>query len=451
MGSRAKRYAPKVSGFLLMSSLYAMSLTLACMPIRVTSKVVNYSEKRKYGDVSDALAGALVYSKRLSYSEAQEKFPDVSRQSIRYHEGRLSDVGVSPEAVAAMAQDLPDLPETTTAGSPARGTADGAEASTPVRFSSAVKWATQQLQQDKNLSVRKAAEQASQRFEVDISKSTVERHKHAPGVTPVKRGRPCLTPRELELQVVGAIKDMRVLKLPVYRWCVLNSLRNRFAGMDFYTAMKNGLDAKWYDRFLERHNLDSKAQRPLELKRHEWTKSNNLKRHYDIMEEVLLETGIGIKNPDFKPDEPLSEPVLIPTEKRGRIISFDETGLKLDCTETRRDRATRTATAGKGDTGETTKHKSSVRLTGVGGSTMAGDSIPPLFIWPSDGKVKGAWNLGESPVSTIVRDGKPLEAVHTGTPSGGMIDELGIVFLRKIVLAGAYHWIFTVTFSLDFH
>ena len=52
--------------------------------------------------------------------------------------------------------------------------------------------------------------------------------------------------------------------------------------------------------------------------------------YFDVAKGVLLKAGVAVLNPDFDPELPYSEELLI--TKPERIGSYDETKVELDCT-----------------------------------------------------------------------------------------------------------------------
>ena len=70
--------------------------------------------------------------------------------------------------------------------------------------------------------------------------------------------------------------------------------------------------------------------RPLEQTRAEWHTAENLKTYFEVVKGVLLKAGVAVPHPDFDPELPYSEELLI--TKPERIGSYDETRVELDCT-----------------------------------------------------------------------------------------------------------------------
>ena len=104
---------------------------------------------------------------------------------------------------------------------------------------------------------------------------------------------------------------------------------------------KNGeIKQHWYNRFLERQGLTTGNQRPLEIKRDEWTTSTNVAKHYDILADTCVRAGIARWNPNFDPTVKDSEMIYFTHPER--LISFDETRLQMDMTAVSKSQKLRT-------------------------------------------------------------------------------------------------------------
>jgi hypothetical protein len=90
--------------------------------------------------------------------------------------------------------------------------------------------------------------------------------------------------------------------------------------------------------------------RPLEQTRAEWNTEKNLETYFDIAKGVLLDAGMDVINPDYDPTVPYSEELLI--TRPWRILSYDETKVKLDYTEGGAGKRDRCIRDGDKDNGE---------------------------------------------------------------------------------------------------
>ena len=71
--------------------------------------------------------------------------------------------------------------------------------------------------------------------------------------------------------------------------------------------------------------------RPLEQTRHEWITLENLKTHFEMARDVLLDAGVAFRSPSYNQCVPYSIEILLPHLEW--ICSFDETTVELDCTK----------------------------------------------------------------------------------------------------------------------
>ncbi len=72
-------------------------------------------------------------------------------------------------------------------------------------------------------------------------------------------------------------------------------------------------------------------QRPLELLRGKWCTAENMERHYKVVADTLVEAKLAVWNPDFDDSKPHSR--MIHITKPDKVLSFDETRLTMDCTD----------------------------------------------------------------------------------------------------------------------
>ena len=97
--------------------------------------------------------------------------------------------------------------------------------------------------------------------------------------------------------------------------------------------------------------------------------------------------------------------------------------------------------------------KSGQSCTIVGGSDMAGNSLPMYVIFPAkdtldanyickevQDPVTGGWDLIGAPESskTDPRTGKPFKAKYTHNESGGMTNDMGVRYLKEVILPFAH-------------
>ncbi len=70
--------------------------------------------------------------------------------------------------------------------------------------------------------------------------------------------------------------------------------------------------------------------RPLEQARKDWYTVENLTTYFEVAKDMLLGARVVVRNPNYNPLVPYSKELLITDP--GRILSYDETKMDLDCT-----------------------------------------------------------------------------------------------------------------------
>ena len=91
--------------------------------------------------------------------------------------------------------------------------------------------------------------------------------------------------------------------------CVTNAIK----GTEFEGILKNGVTRQWVRRFSKRNGLHVRSGRPTEERRAAWGTSANLLKHYMLVAAKFQKMGAAISNPEYQPDVPYSEPILIIT------------------------------------------------------------------------------------------------------------------------------------------
>ena len=282
------------------------------------------------------------------------------------------------------------------------------------------------------------AREAMEKFAgVTLSDRTVRRS--TPDTLPRPRGVQGPIPKAGEEYTAKLVRARRALKFPVFEQDVINMAAALVEGTSSAARFEDfEVRRRWYRRFLEFHGLLTGNQRPLEMKREEWATSHNIALHYECLEKTFIDAGVAQRNPDFDPEVPNSQPILI--TKPERIVSFDETRLQMDMTEVGSGNQMRTVRAGKEDTGETLAAKGGGDASGVGGSTAAGGGLPPMFILAGQ-SIDIAWleppmAPDGPPTSTIIdpTTGEPFEATFFPNTKGGMAWDTGPIYFRHNIL-----------------
>jgi len=65
--------------------------------------------------------------------------------------------------------------------------------------------------------------------------------------------------------------------------------------------------------------------------RADWFSENNLERDFEVARDVILNAGVAVITPDYSPNLPYSQELIINAPEK--ICSYDEIGTELDCTK----------------------------------------------------------------------------------------------------------------------
>jgi hypothetical protein len=180
---------------------------------------------------------------------------------------------------------------------------------------------------------RKAAAIATETLGAPISASTALRAHLAGGVQPRRRGRELTIPKEIEGKLEDLCIVLREMKLPLFRNMIMKYVNTLAAGTPIADKLKHKeVRRHWYYNWLRRcSRLTTGNLTPLEMSRAQWATAANAKKHYDLLAEIFVDATVATPNPDYNPDEPYSERLLI--TKPDRIFSMDETRLTYDASE----------------------------------------------------------------------------------------------------------------------
>jgi len=129
-----------------------------------------------------------------------------------------------------------------------------------------------------------AAQMASEKFGVRIAQSTARRASISAG-PPSRRGAPLIIPQEIEVKVEEPCLCLRELKLPVFRFMVLNYINVLVANTDIAERLRHKeVRRHWYYNWLGRcKRLKTATVTPLELTRAQWATAANSRTKYDLL------------------------------------------------------------------------------------------------------------------------------------------------------------------------
>ncbi|KAL1526897.1 hypothetical protein AB1Y20_015588 [Prymnesium parvum] len=287
----------------------------------------------------------------------------------------------------------------------------------------------------KEMGRAKAAKEASERFNVSISASSARRSFLAKGVFPGKRGASLNIPRDIEYKLEDLCLCLREMQLPVFRYMVLNYINTLVAGTSIAENFKDReVKRHWYYRWLGRcKRLKTANLTPLEMTRAQWATPENLKKHYDMLADMLVELKLAVPNPSFDPYKPRDERLHI--IKPERIFSMDETRLTNDTTEKNKSKGNRSVVSKcASNSHEVLANKGGGDGTGIGGSAANGMDLPGFFIFAKD--IIHREDVTEAPQCRRVDPKEPsklLPSRYFCNEKGGVTGDLGVRYVRGCI------------------
>jgi len=297
----------------------------------------------------------------------------------------------------------------------------------------------------KTKTLKQAVKWVKATFGVTLSKPALKKHAwRKPGVKPKKQGGQLILPEEQEQRFISYIRLFRSMKLPTLRDIMLPILNRMLEGTGLQHRFKNKEATKyWWWSFCKRHQelFGTTNQRKHKLQRERWTQSQHLEEFYDVLQGVLLETGIAVPNPEYdstvKFDKENSEAVFkaqpIIIVKPNLLASTDKTEVtcNMSCGSTMGQTSSKKILAMKDswDTGEVLTNKTSQLASMYGGSLADGESLLPFAIFNCSPQL--GWMLG-APTSSVVHETshKRHTCAFTHNSSGGATGETFLAFLR---------------------
>jgi len=174
-------------------------------------------------------------------------------------------------------------------------------------------------------------------------------HNGCIGLDPQRSGGQAL-PSAIEKKIAEVVKRMREQPYPVFSDDVLKWAAEAIEGVDAASYFPDGKPTKGcYHGWLRRMEFLTGALRPLKLTTKELYTAENLATYLNVSKGVILKAGVAVVNPDYDPEVPYSQEILI--IHPDRICSYDETKMELDCTKGGKGRKDRTLKAGPDDDG----------------------------------------------------------------------------------------------------
>ena len=149
---------------------------------------------------------------------------------------------------------------------------------------------------------RRVARLLSKKHQRPISHSTVISAGKRPNKSPRRRGHPNLLTDQQESLVVDLVRLLRSSKLMVPPATVRQWAYNTIHEETGYTNESGTLSQNWFTKFSRRHKLGSHDAVPLEVDRAAWFNSRNMKIMFDTLAEALIDNGLAVRNPTYRPD-----------------------------------------------------------------------------------------------------------------------------------------------------
>jgi hypothetical protein len=284
-------------------------------------------------------------------------------------------------------------------------------------------------------SLRAAADEASAKYNVKLSYSSARRAAAQVGEPPAKGGKALMIPVDIEYKLEDLCLALREMQLPIFRFMVLNYVNKLLEGTTLQQQLKHKeVRRHWYYNWLSRcSRLKTANIRPLEITRAKWATPENVKHHYEMLAELLIQTGIGVSVPcDL--NIPYAESLKI--IKPEMLASMDETRLTNDTTEKNKSKANRSLVGSHGDSREVVVNKGGGDGTGIGGSTADGKDLPGFFIFSKDIIHSADVAREKIPVCrrmSVADPTEPIPARFWSNAKGGVTGDLGVRYIRGII------------------
>ncbi|KAL3903345.1 MAG: hypothetical protein SGPRY_011715 [Prymnesium sp.] len=208
-----------------------------------------------------------VLSGKLTEAEASRTW-GVIRESVCYYRKKLNPAGFE----ATRDETSPN-----TAAADARPASSSATMSVSKKseawedYSKAFKLAGELT---KKVGKKQAAAVASAKYGLRISSSTALRAARSEGAPPIKAGRKLIIHPEL----------------PIFRFMIINYVNVLVKGTEIAEKLKHKeVQRHWYYNWLSRcQRLKTANIKPLEITRAKWATPENVLKHYEMLEEMML-------------------------------------------------------------------------------------------------------------------------------------------------------------------
>lgn len=135
-------------------------------------------------------------------------------------------------------------------------------------------------------------------------------------------------PATIEKEIANMVKHLREHHFPMFTEDVLKWTEEAIEETEYAKFFPDGKPSKgWIYGWLRRMQFLTGNLSPLEQTRADWYIPENLKIYFEVAKGVLLKAGVAVLNPDFEPEKPYSEEVII--TKPTRICSYEGKAKKI--------------------------------------------------------------------------------------------------------------------------
>jgi hypothetical protein len=146
---------------------------------------------------------------------------------------------------------------------------------------------------------------------------------------------------------------------------------------------------------------------------------------------VLLKAIVARVNPDFQPDVPYSQEILITHHER--ITSYDETKLELDCTKGDKGKGDMIVRACHADDGEGVVPKTTSCASETCGRRGDGKALTPIIVFSSGETWDPEWSPHIVSDDLKDKDGNPLSWRYQCNDKRSMTEDFCVAYMRDIM------------------
>jgi len=151
----------------------------------------------------------------------------------------------------------------------------------------------------------------------------------------------------------------------------------------------------------------------------------------EVSKGVLLKAGVSVVNPDYDPEVPYSQEILITHPER--ICSYDQTKMELECAKGGKGRKDWTLKAGPDDDGTTVVTKSDKCAFAVCGRLGDGRSLPVFMCFASGDSYEPSWAPHNVCEDILDKDDNPLPWRYISNAKGSITEEYCAIYIETVL------------------